>query len=284
MATPSPSSTGPALGVFYAVAAAGFFSTAGVIVRRIDLPAWDVSFWRSVLLIAAIAPLLVWQRRAMWQDVRNAGATLLYSALALSGSFVAFILALGLAPVANVLIVFGATPFITALLARATLAEPLHRHTFFAMAAAVFEAVHGTAPDIAGRGVANPLAMLLAAASVLDHVGTSDATRAATAMREACLGAIRDGIRILLTDASSGVVLDTDARQSLLGDHLSLSEAVQLPDDPRILSFRSQRLTAHGDDLYFFTIRGKDRALAWGSAEECLDRIAEEVESAPRWL
>jgi hypothetical protein len=38
------------------------------------------------------------------------------------------------------------------------------------------------------------------------------------------------------------------------------------------------------NDLYFFTVRGKDRALAWGSAEECLDRIAEDVESAPRWL
>ncbi|MEZ4278882.1 MAG: acyl-CoA dehydrogenase family protein [Myxococcota bacterium] len=38
------------------------------------------------------------------------------------------------------------------------------------------------------------------------------------------------------------------------------------------------------NDLYFFTVRGKDRALAWGSAEECLDRIAQEIESAPRWL
>ncbi|MEZ4356351.1 MAG: acyl-CoA dehydrogenase family protein [Myxococcota bacterium] len=38
------------------------------------------------------------------------------------------------------------------------------------------------------------------------------------------------------------------------------------------------------NDLYFFTVRGKDRALSWGSAEECLDRIAEEIESAPRWL
>ena len=38
------------------------------------------------------------------------------------------------------------------------------------------------------------------------------------------------------------------------------------------------------NDLYFFTVRGKDRALAWGSAEECLDRIAQEVESAPHWL
>jgi isocitrate dehydrogenase (NAD+) len=36
--------------------------------------------------------------------------------------------------------------------------------------AAIFEAVHGSAPDIAGRGVANPLALLLAAAMLLDHV------------------------------------------------------------------------------------------------------------------
>jgi isocitrate dehydrogenase (NAD+) len=37
--------------------------------------------------------------------------------------------------------------------------------------AAIFEAVHGTAPDIAGKGIANPTAILLAAAMMLDHVG-----------------------------------------------------------------------------------------------------------------
>jgi isocitrate dehydrogenase (NAD+) len=37
--------------------------------------------------------------------------------------------------------------------------------------AAIFEAVHGSAPDIAGKGVANPTALLLAAAMMLDHVG-----------------------------------------------------------------------------------------------------------------
>jgi isocitrate dehydrogenase (NAD+) len=36
--------------------------------------------------------------------------------------------------------------------------------------AAIFEAVHGSAPDIAGRGIANPTALLLAAAMMLDHV------------------------------------------------------------------------------------------------------------------
>ena len=38
----------------------------------------------------------------------------------------------------------------------------------------MFEAVHGSAPDIAGQGVANPSALLLAAAMMLDHVAQSD--------------------------------------------------------------------------------------------------------------
>lgn len=37
--------------------------------------------------------------------------------------------------------------------------------------AAIFEAVHGSAPDIAGQGIANPTALMLAAAMMLDHVG-----------------------------------------------------------------------------------------------------------------
>jgi isocitrate dehydrogenase (NAD+) len=37
--------------------------------------------------------------------------------------------------------------------------------------AAIFEAVHGSAPDIAGKGIANPCALLLGAAQMLDHLG-----------------------------------------------------------------------------------------------------------------
>jgi isocitrate dehydrogenase (NAD+) len=36
---------------------------------------------------------------------------------------------------------------------------------------AIFEAVHGTAPDIAGKGIANPGALLLAACMLLEHIG-----------------------------------------------------------------------------------------------------------------
>ena len=39
---------------------------------------------------------------------------------------------------------------------------------------AMFEAVHGSAPDIAGQGIANPCALLLAAAQMLDHLGQQD--------------------------------------------------------------------------------------------------------------
>jgi isocitrate dehydrogenase (NAD+) len=40
--------------------------------------------------------------------------------------------------------------------------------------AAIFEAVHGSAPDIAGKGIANPIALILASAQMLDHVGLHD--------------------------------------------------------------------------------------------------------------
>jgi 3-isopropylmalate dehydrogenase len=47
----------------------------------------------------------------------------------------------------------------------------------------LFEPVHGSAPDIAGKGVANPVAAILSAALMLDHLGES---KAADAIRAAC--------------------------------------------------------------------------------------------------
>ena len=37
--------------------------------------------------------------------------------------------------------------------------------------AAIFEAVHGSAPDIAGKGIANPVALLLGSIQMLEHLG-----------------------------------------------------------------------------------------------------------------
>ena len=41
---------------------------------------------------------------------------------------------------------------------------------------AVFEAVHGSAPDIAGKGIANPTALMLSAVMMLRHIGEIDAS------------------------------------------------------------------------------------------------------------
>ena len=51
--------------------------------------------------------------------------------------------------------------------------------------AAIFEAVHGSAPDIAGKGIANPCALILGAAQMLDHLGHgAEATRVRAAVRD----------------------------------------------------------------------------------------------------
>jgi isocitrate dehydrogenase (NAD+) len=59
--------------------------------------------------------------------------------------------------------------------------------------AAIFEAVHGSAPDIAGKGVANPSAQMLAAAMMLDHIGELE--RAQRIRDAIAITIVRDGIR-----------------------------------------------------------------------------------------
>jgi homoisocitrate dehydrogenase len=56
---------------------------------------------------------------------------------------------------------------------------------------AYFEPVHGSAPDIAGKGVANPIGAILSAAMLLDHVGCAEAARRVEA---AVRRALSDGI------------------------------------------------------------------------------------------
>jgi len=57
----------------------------------------------------------------------------------------------------------------------------------------LFEPVHGSAPDIAGQGVANPLAMILSAAMMLRHglARSADADRVDTAVEQALAGGLR---------------------------------------------------------------------------------------------
>ncbi len=74
---------------------------------------------------------------------------------------------------------------------------------------AVFEAVHGSAPDIAGRGVANPTGLLLSACLLLDHVGRAEA---AERIRRAVWDVVRGGAaRTRDMGGADGTTAFTDA-------------------------------------------------------------------------
>jgi len=67
----------------------------------------------------------------------------------------------------------------------------------------LFEPVHGSAPDIAGRGIANPAGAIWSASLMLEHLGEADAARALlTALEEVC----RDGPRTRDLGGSAGTV------------------------------------------------------------------------------
>jgi tartrate dehydrogenase/decarboxylase/D-malate dehydrogenase len=75
----------------------------------------------------------------------------------------------------------------------------------------MFEPVHGSAPDIAGRGVANPLAAVLSAGLMLDHLGLNDA---AGRLRGAVAGVLADGTA--LTPDLGGTATTADVGAAVL--------------------------------------------------------------------
>ena len=77
--------------------------------------------------------------------------------------------------------------------------------------AAIFEAVHGSAPDIAGKGIANPCALLLAAADMLDYL---DMVAKGDQLRQA--------IRATMTDDRDSVTPDVGGK----GSTSSFAEAI----------------------------------------------------------
>jgi isocitrate dehydrogenase (NAD+) len=74
---------------------------------------------------------------------------------------------------------------------------------------AIFEAVHGTAPDIAGKGVANPGALILAGSMLLEHLGQGDR---ALRVRRSLEAVIKEG-KSVTRDLGGGATTDefTDA-------------------------------------------------------------------------
>ena len=74
----------------------------------------------------------------------------------------------------------------------------------------MFEPVHGSAPDIAGQGIANPIACILSAAMMLDHLEQLDA---ANAIRRAVEASVAEGNR---THDMGGTLSTTEMTETIL--------------------------------------------------------------------
>jgi isocitrate/isopropylmalate dehydrogenase len=75
------------------------------------------------------------------------------------------------------------------------------------------EAPHGTAPALQGKNIANPMAMILAGASLLTHMRHPEAGRAARAIYESVFEAVREGIK---TADLSGHALTTEFTDEIM--------------------------------------------------------------------
>ena len=133
---------------------------------------------------------------------------------------------------------------------------------------AMFEAMHGTAPDIAGKGIANPSGLLLGAIMMLTHIGQGDV---AETVHNAWLKTIEDGIHTgdIYTEGLSkkrvGTKEFTDAVIERMGQKPDSLPAVSYPAGggglklPPVANSKPREKKLIGADV-FVEWRGADRA------------------------
>jgi drug/metabolite transporter (DMT)-like permease len=115
------------------------WSIAGVVTRWLDgAGGFEITFWRSAANAVALVVLLVWLRgpAALARSLRTGGRALWLSGLCWAVMFTAFMLALSLTTVANVLVTMALAPLFTALAARVALGHRLAARTWAAIALA----------------------------------------------------------------------------------------------------------------------------------------------------
>ena len=131
--------------------------------------------------------------------------------------------------------------------------------------AAIFEAVHGSAPDIAGKGIANPLALLLAAALMLDHVELTDL---ADRLRAAVLRTLQSDVA---DEGSRRHGLNGRVR---LGHHRSIDGPGRVATATRVTVFRrAGRVPARSTSEKVATMTKGSDLLVAALENEGVDRI-----------
>lgn len=114
------------------------WSTAGVITRHLDAArSFEATFWRSFFTSVSLLVILpLWQGRKVWSDIRRSGPLSWLSGLCWCVMFTAFMVALTLTSVSNVLVTMALGPLLTALIARIFLGHRIATRTWAAIGVA----------------------------------------------------------------------------------------------------------------------------------------------------
>ncbi|WP_457426813.1 DMT family transporter [Roseateles sp. P5_E7] len=112
------------------------WSSAGVVTRHLDAArGFEITFWRSAFNAAALVLILgVMRGKALWSAM--SGGAVWASGLCWAVMFTAFMVALSLTTVANVLVTMSLSPLFTAIFARVFLRQPIPARTWWAIAVA----------------------------------------------------------------------------------------------------------------------------------------------------
>ena len=143
------------------------WSIAGVVTRHLDAArSFEVTFWRSAFTVLTLLLLLpaLRGREALIRSLREGGGTLWLSGLCWSVMFTAFMVAIMMTTVANVLVTMAIAPLLTALGARFFLGHRLAARTWTAIAVAGVGIVWMYAREVSGAGAQHVLGTAVALA------------------------------------------------------------------------------------------------------------------------
>jgi len=148
--------------VFLMVAVTLMWSTAGVVTRHLEhARSFEVTFWRSFFTVASLLVILpFFQGREVFSRLRRSGPALWISGVCWSVMFTAFMVALTLTSVANVLVTMSIGPFLTALMARVFIGYRIPLRTWFAIAVAGAGIASMYAAQVSGASIAGTLVAL----------------------------------------------------------------------------------------------------------------------------
>jgi drug/metabolite transporter (DMT)-like permease len=148
--------------VMLMVAVTLMWSIAGVITRHLEhARSFEVTFWRSFFTVLSLLVILpFFQGRVVFEKIRRGGWALWLSGLCWSVMFTAFMVALTLTSVANVLVTMAIGPFLTALIARVFIGHRIPARTWLAIVVAGMGIGYMYGMQLEGGGLAGTLVAL----------------------------------------------------------------------------------------------------------------------------